>query len=56
MHLNNALKILFLTNGSLMLGITAVTPIYALFAEEIGASIFEVGLLASVLFLGKAVG
>ena len=56
MQLNSTLRILFLTNGCLVVGVTAVTPIYALFAEAIGASVFEVGVLAAVLFFGKTIG
>ncbi len=56
MKINPTLQILFFTNGFLVLSLAMVTPIYALFAESIGASIAEVGLLAATLFVGKIVG
>ena len=56
MNINPTLQILFFTNGFLVLSLAMVTPIYALFAESIGASIATVGFLAATLFVGKIAG
>ena len=45
--------VLFIATGSLLFAAAMLTPIYALFAEDIGASVFQVGLLASTMFAVK---
>ena len=49
------LRILFICMGILLFAASLLTPLYALFAEDLGASIVIVGLLASTLFGCKSV-
>ncbi len=56
MNLNQSLKLLFLTNGIFVLAGIALVPIYALFAESVGANLITISLLASTLFVAKAIG
>jgi MFS family permease len=53
---NLALRTLFLSNGIFVFAGIAVTPIYALYAEGMGASLLIVSYLASTLFLAKIIG
>ena len=45
--------VLFSATGIHLFAASMLVPIYALFAEEIGASVFQVGLLASTAFAAK---
>jgi len=51
---NKALQTLYIFNGIFVLAAWALIPIYALFAEEIGANLFTVSVLAAVLFASRA--
>ena len=50
---NSALKILYLFNGIFVFAAAMLTPIYAIFAEDIGATIFQISLLAFVFLSAK---
>lgn len=52
---NGALKTLYIFNGIFVLAASMLAPIFAFFAEDIGASIFQVSLLASVFFFSKII-
>ncbi len=49
------LRILFISNGILLFSASLLAPLYALFAEEVGASLVLVGILASTLFGCKTI-
>lgn len=50
---NSALKILYLFNGVFVFAAAMLAPIYAIFAEDIGATIFQISLLAFVFLSAK---
>lgn len=53
--MNNALKILYASNGLFVFAGSMLVPLYALFAESVGASIFIVSALAATQLLSKLV-
>jgi MFS family permease len=53
---NHTLKILYIANGIFVAAATMLTPIYALFAEDIGASLFTISMLATVFLGVKCIG
>jgi len=52
---NPALKALYISNGIFVFAGAMLVPLYAIFAENIGASIFTISTLASVLLVAKVV-
>jgi len=53
---NAALQVLYISNGVFVFAGALLVPFYALFAENVGASLVTVGALSSVLFISKLFG
>lgn len=47
--LNKALIVLLITNGSVLISVAMLAPIWAIFVEKVGGGILETGLATSVL-------
>lgn len=56
MHINPTLRILYTSNGTYLLLISSIIPLYALYAESLGADIVTVSQIAAATFVGKIVG
>lgn len=52
---NPALKALYISNGIFVFAGAMLVPLYAIFAEDIGATIFIISALTSVLLIAKVV-
>jgi len=52
MH-NTALRVLYITNGLFVFAGAMLVPLYAIYAENIGATIFLISALATVLLVSK---
>ena len=50
---NSALKILYLFNGIFVFAAAMLAPLYAIYAEELEATIFQISLLAFVFLSSK---
>ena len=49
--LNRKLRILYITNGFVLLAGAMLAPIYALFVEDMGGDLLDAGLTSTVFFL-----
>lgn len=56
MQLNAVLRTLYASNGTYILLVSSITPLFALYAEQLNASIIIISQLAATLFVGKVVG